>query len=112
MEIVGRFIPRVRQSPGQRLQRVRRVIPSSRTIACTLPRRFVALSDMARSSADYVTISRSYAIVSPRGTTGTYHQKVLAFTVAGSKAPARLFEGFLSSSRALPKLTARCALDS
>jgi hypothetical protein len=52
---------------------------------------------MSRSTNQGATISRSYTVVSSRGTTGTYHQQVLAFTIAGNKAPARIFQGFLAA---------------
>jgi hypothetical protein len=52
---------------------------------------------MSSSSKHDAAITRSYCVVSSRGTAGTYHQQVLAFTVAGQRAPPRIFQGFLSA---------------
>lgn len=52
---------------------------------------------MSRFLNHGAAITRSYAVLSSRGTTGTYQQQVLAFTVAGCKAPPRIFQGFLTA---------------
>jgi hypothetical protein len=52
---------------------------------------------MSRFSNHGAAITRSYAVVSSRGTAGTYQQQVLVFTVAGCKAPPRIFQGFLTA---------------
>lgn len=45
-------------------------------------------------------ISRSFTIVSSGGTMGTHYQRLLAFTIAGRKAPAGVVELVVRSSRA------------
>lgn len=62
---------------------------------------------MPRSLVDGVAIQRSYKIISSRGTTGTCHQRLLAFTIAGAKAPDRALRGFVASSRVVSRYFSR-----
>jgi hypothetical protein len=51
---------------------------------------------MQRPAVDTIGVSRSYRIVSTRGTLGNAYQRLLAFTTARRKAPTGLLDPMLA----------------
>jgi hypothetical protein len=51
---------------------------------------------MQRPAVDSIAVSRSYRIVSTRGTRGNAYQRLLAFTTARKKAPTDLLDPMLA----------------
>ena len=51
---------------------------------------------MQRPAVDSIGVSRSYRIVSTRGTRGNAYQRLLAFTTARRKAPTGLLDPMLA----------------